>query len=88
MRSLLTLVLLGVMVVGCEPKVKPIPEPKTDPWNEPCADKASLLATTAGSPSYMTCPNKLHRMRVQVATTSSNEEIGALVFCECERVAP
>jgi hypothetical protein len=54
-------------------------------WNEPCADKSWLLATTAGSPDSASCPNKLHRMRVQVATTASHEEIGALVFCECHR---
>jgi hypothetical protein len=52
-------------------------------WVAPCADTSWLLATTAGSPDHATCPNQKHRMRVQVATKSSNEEIGALVFCEC-----
>lgn len=50
-----------------------------------CADESWLLATTAGSPDNAKCPNPLHHMRVQVATTPSNEEIGALVFCECDR---
>jgi hypothetical protein len=54
-------------------------------WEGPCADTSWLLATTAGSPDRATCPNKAHRMRVQVATTPSHEEIGALVFCECQR---
>jgi hypothetical protein len=54
-------------------------------WNGPCADTATLLATTTGSPSDMTCPNKRHRMRVQLTSAPSNEEFGALVFCECER---
>ncbi len=51
----------------------------------PCSDQATLLATTTGSPSYYTCPNRRHRMHVQVATHPSNEEAAALVFCECDR---
>lgn len=51
----------------------------------PCADQSTLLATTAGSPSFFQCPNKDHRMRVQVASAPSNEEGIALVFCECVR---
>jgi hypothetical protein len=54
-------------------------------WNGPCADESVLLATTAGSPSGFRCPNRLHRMEVQVATTPSKEEAAALVFCRCER---
>ncbi len=54
-------------------------------WEGPCADRSWLLATTSGSPSSAQCPNKKHHMRVQVVTTSSNDEIGALVFCECAR---
>jgi hypothetical protein len=54
-------------------------------WNAPCSDTSWLLATTAGSPDHATCPNKNHRMRVQVATNPSNEEAAALVFCECVR---
>ena len=58
---------------------------KRQAWEAPCVDVATLLATTAGSPNETACPNKRHRMRVQVATTASNEEIGAVAFCECER---
>ena len=54
-------------------------------WSGPCADTSWLLATTAGSPDRATCTNKSHRMRVQVASSASNEEFGAVVFCECER---
>lgn len=54
-------------------------------WTEPCHDQSSLLATTAGSPDNFECPNKLHRMRVQVASKATNEEAAALVFCECQR---
>lgn len=53
----------------------------------PCQDESSLLATTTGSPSHLRCPNRMHRMRVQVATSSSREEAAALVFCECTRDA-
>jgi hypothetical protein len=53
--------------------------------NYPCRDQSVLLATTAGSPNEFTCPNRLHKMRVQVVTTSSNEEVAALVFCECQK---
>lgn len=51
----------------------------------PCFDESTLLATTTGSPSSYKCPNRKHRMHVQVATHPSNEEAAALVFCECER---
>ena len=54
-------------------------------WTEACHDEARLLATTAGSPDKFECPNKLHRMRVQVASKATNEEAAALVFCECQR---
>jgi hypothetical protein len=54
-------------------------------WSAPCKDEATLLATTAGSPSVKKCPNRLHVMQVQVATQASNEEAAALVFCRCER---
>jgi outer membrane biosynthesis protein TonB len=54
-------------------------------WNEPCHDQSVLLATTAGSPNSLECPNKLHKMHVQVQTTKSNEEAAALVFCECQK---
>ena len=52
-----------------------------------CHDQAVLLATTAGSPDERNCPNRRHRMRVTIATTAG-EEVGALVFCECQRDAP
>lgn len=55
-------------------------------WREsPCQDESQLLATTSGSPSKMKCPNRFHRMRVEVATHPSNEEAAALVFCRCFR---
>jgi hypothetical protein len=54
-------------------------------WSGKCHDESWLLATTAGSPDRATCPHRLHRMRVQVATHPSNEEAAALVFCECAR---
>ena len=54
-------------------------------WNAPCADKATLLATTAGSPDASACTNKRHRMRVQVASVASKGEAAAVVFCECQR---
>lgn len=57
-------------------------------WNAPCRDESVLLATTAGSPNSFTCPNRLHKMRVQVATAPSNEEAAAIVFCECQRTGP
>lgn len=52
-------------------------------WFGRCQDTATLLATTAGSPSEHKCPNRRHRMRVQLAAGGSAEEYGALVFCEC-----
>lgn len=52
--------------------------------NGPCSDTSTLIATTAGSPSSASCVNRLHRMHVQ-PVTQSGEEVGAVVFCECER---
>jgi hypothetical protein len=78
-RSCLGIVLF---LAACDPDAQ-YKRDKAEAWEEPCADKAWLLATTSGSPSAAECPNKHHRMRVQVATTPSKEEIGALVFCEC-----
>ncbi len=54
-------------------------------WVAECHDESVLLATTTGSPSHHTCPNQHHVMHVQVASQPSNEEFGALVFCQCER---
>lgn len=51
----------------------------------PCRETATLVATTAGSPNEHTCPNVAHRMRVQVQTTATKEEVAAIVFCECVR---
>ena len=54
-------------------------------WSGPCHDTAVLMATTTGSPDSTTCPNKLHHMRIEIASRPSNEEFGAVAFCECER---
>lgn len=74
------------MIVGCDQCQTQSCQEKKE-WFEPCHDESELLATTTGSPNSMKCPNRFHRMKVQVATTPSHEEIGALVFCECERDA-
>lgn len=86
------LVLTCVTLVGCSTPNGPFEDGehqaarhKVEAWEGPCTDKSWLLSTTAGSPDVAECPNKHHHMRVQVATTPSHEEIGALVFCECER---
>jgi hypothetical protein len=47
-----------------------------------CIPKATLIATTAGSPNGARCPHPQHRARVE-ATTKGAEEIGAVLFCEC-----
>jgi hypothetical protein len=57
-------------------------------WLEPCRDSATLLATTTGSPSKRECPNRMHRLRIEVASGASNEEYAAVVFCECQRPRP
>lgn len=56
-------------------------------WSAPCRDTATLLATTAGSPSQRACTNRLHRMRIEITSRPSSEEYGAVVFCECDRGA-
>lgn len=53
-------------------------------WTEPCHDESTLVATTSGSPNSTECLNRNHRMHVE-PVTRSGEEIGALVFCKCER---
>lgn len=58
---------------------------RQEKWTEPCRDQSALLATTAGSPDTFECPNRLHKMKVQVATAPSHEEAAALVFCECQK---
>lgn len=55
-------------------------------FNGPCRDASTLVATTAGSPNYSVCTNRLHRMHVE-PVTRAGEEIAALVFCKCERDA-
>jgi hypothetical protein len=55
---------------------------KREAWEGPCADSATLVATSSGSPNTETCTNKRHKMRVQVTTISGNE-VGAVVHCEC-----
>jgi hypothetical protein len=82
--------LVVLLVAGCdliEPNREENERKRHDleAWVAPCSDYAVLLATTAGSPNDHVCTNKDHRMRVQVATTKSNEEAAALVFCECVR---
>jgi hypothetical protein len=75
---------------GCGPETQEHADKRwaQEKWEAPCSDEATLLASTAGSPDHFKCPNKNHVMRVQVSTTPSHEEIGALVFCECARIAP
>lgn len=79
--------LVALFLLGCEQETyEQIQRRQTiEAWNAACADESYLLATTSGSPSGHRCPNKRHRMRVQVATHPSNEEAAALVFCECRR---
>ena len=83
----ITALTISLLVIGCAEQQQKRWE--QEQWYGPCHDESSLLATTAGSPNSFKCPNKDHRMRVQVATHPSNEEAAALVFCECARpVAP
>lgn len=56
-------------------------------WIEPCHDESRLLATTFNTPVHFKCPNQHHRMQVTPAAGPSNEEFGAVVFCECKREA-
>lgn len=62
-----------------------VEQQRREAWEGRCRDTSTLLATTAGSPSEYTCRNRLHRMRVQVASAPAHEEFGALVFCQCIR---
>jgi len=82
---LLTVLLLAFTACENEGGFESISHAREREWNEPCHDQSSLLATTAGSPNQFVCPNKNHRMEVQVATHPSNEEAAALVFCRCVR---
>lgn len=92
MKALLFMLACAIALAACDDNGNPDPNgvkqraiDAEKAWNGPCADVSTLLATTAGSPSEQTCPNKHHHMHVQVASKPSNEEFGALVFCECER---
>ena len=78
---------LAVLISACDTETDAQLAARWDreEWNGRCRDEATLVATTSGSPSSTRCPNRLHRMRVQVASSPSNEEFGAVVFCECTR---
>lgn len=73
-----------VFLAGCEESETPQQKHDRLAWTAACSDESTLLASTSGSPNSFRCPNQRHRMRVQTAT-AAGEEIGALVFCECER---
>lgn len=75
-------ILFVFALVGCELTATAEHRREREAWHGPCADSATLLATTGGSPNTAACPNKRHRMRSAVAT-AQGEEIGALVVCEC-----
>lgn len=82
------ILILLIQLTACDnPKVTDPNTQRQTMWTEPCHDEATLLATTTGSPDHIECSNRLHRMRVQVATNPSKEEVAALVFCECDRDA-
>lgn len=51
-------------------------------WSGPCSDSVAVLGPTGTSNAHA-CSNKSHRMRMEVKTSPSNEQIGAIVFCEC-----
>jgi hypothetical protein len=85
-KNLIRLLSTGALLVllfGCESEEKRYARWRLRRWEEPCHDVSILVATTAGSPSDFECPNRRHRMRVQITTTKTNEEVAALVFCEC-----
>jgi hypothetical protein len=85
-RALLVIQFLeasAALALGCESEEGRQRRLDREAWEEPCHDEAKLLATTAGSPSDFKCPNKNHRMEVQVATHPSNEEAAAAVLCRC-----
>jgi len=82
------LILTAMCFIGCEegksPEQKEYDRERLEKYNEPCREYSVLLATTTGSPSTMECPNKLHKMRIQIASAPSKEEFGAVAFCECQ----
>ena len=82
-------ILFVLCLVGCDedgksPEEKMAIRDRIEKYNEPCHDFSVLLATTTGSPSTIECPNKLHKMRIQIASAPSKEEFGAVAFCECQ----
>lgn len=83
----LMVVLVGFTAAACDDPdgSKARKQAALEAWEAPCADVSWLLATTSGSPSTASCPNKHHRMRIQIASAPSNEEFGAVAFCECQR---
>jgi hypothetical protein len=82
--NILVVAAIAFAHVNCE-HIETPQEREQREWEAPCHDEAVLAATTAGSPNGFKCGNKHHRMHVQVATTPSREEVGAIIFCECER---
>jgi hypothetical protein len=80
-------ILIVLLLIGCDSPREQVRKERAVEWVEPCRDKTVLLATTAGSPNQFECGNREHVMRVQVASTPSNEEAAAVVFCECQRRA-
>jgi hypothetical protein len=70
-----------------ERRTKEYAEEELKTWIGECHDQSWLLATTFGSPDSAKCPNRKHKMKVQLASAPSHEEFGAVVFCECERDA-
>lgn len=75
----------AALAIGCESQDGYARRMEREAWEEPCHDEVKLLATTAGSPDVFKCPNKNHRLEVQVATQPSNEEVGAIALCRCLR---
>jgi hypothetical protein len=74
----------GLVLLSCENQEAYEKRRAAEKWNEECLDESTMVATTAGSPNSASCTNRLHRMKVQ-SVTLAGEEIGALVFCECQR---
>jgi len=64
-RHFLMRVFIGFVfaLVGCETTDTAEHRRAREAWHGPCADSATLLATTSGSPNREACPNKRHRMR-------------------------
>jgi len=52
-----------------------------------CMDSVTLVSTAAGTANGITCNNVHHRLRVEPVEKSGNQ-IGTLVFCECQKGEP